>query len=154
MRAPDSFSTSFSTEELLGNLEFPGEECFGLSDSLYHMTSSLAGDCDLTVPLQSTPVLTMILVTRKACPLPNQFTERVLTSFCPVLQEVGAALTALLSHRLADYCFISAWKNPKWKLTILKLLGTWRSILAKSHFIGWMPSRKRLIFLPGLKLPT
>lgn len=115
MRAPDSFSTSFITEELLGSLEFPGKECFGLSDSLYHMTSSLAGDCDLTVPLQSTPVLTMILVTHKACPLPNQFTERVLTSFCPVLQEVGAVLTALLSHRLADYCFISAWKKSQVK---------------------------------------
>lgn len=82
----------------------------------------------------------------KTCPLSNRFTERVLTSVCPVLHGVGAALTALVSHRLADYCFISAWKNPKWKQTILKLLGTWRSILAKNHFIGWMPSRKRLIF--------
>lgn len=89
----------------------------------------------------------------KTCPLSNQFTERVLSSFCPVLHEVGAAFTALVNHRLADYCFISAWKNPNWKQTILKLLGTWLSILAKNHFIGWMPSRKRLIFYLVLSVP-
>lgn len=154
MRAPDSFSTSFSTEELLGSLESPGEECFGLSDSLYHMTSSLAGDCDLKVPLQSTPVLTMILSHARHvhCPISSPKEYWLPSVLC--YKKLGLHSQPCLVTDLQTIASFLLGKNPKWKLTILKLLGTWRSILAKSQFIGWMPSRKRLIFLPGLKLPT
>lgn len=153
MRAPDSFSTSFSTEELLGSLDSPGEECFGLSDSttwLHVLLETVISQFPCRAH-QFSPWF-WSHARHVHCPISSLKEYWHPSALC--YKKLGLHSQPCLVTDLQIIASFLLGKNPKWKLTILKLLGTWRSILAKIHFIGWMPSRKQLIFLPGLKLPT